>query len=1813
MAPVPEAYFPSLDKCFSGDVQLLSWKRAFLHTLDPEGHADGGAINAFLSHPDSIRLLSESLKPFPSPSAKSKAEFDSKTAAIHVETNGQSSFNLQEIKADTLWLSEKAKIDEVSALRIAVLEWQDRPATRLNLGFSSEEATSLQSATGTENFRGSLAGPHLAAILSQTGRNESISSFDSEKNRRLRLRELYLSEATHVLKTLRKLLALSLHDSASENGSNKSSISERKLALQKLGATIFQPKSLGAKFDQFVQDCITSIRSRLTALESNGGWLSTAESSEEIEGIWRTSTVEEVVHILQLVFHQLSASAEIPTAELLLSWLELMTEYGFLQTIQVPCQQPEELLLPLQSFASLTTLAFLKIPETITSILSRKHSGYSSQPYFLSKQKLPKINETFLGVCGDVVLANPAVLAWGLILNTLGELANSDKGTREQQQLDLAVDSFQSNTQHAGTTQELEHTLWEDLLDCARTPVHTAEESISILTSDLVKESVFCTIPILSSKIGCMSAVDDGLTARWIRLCLLDCIRVAVMFLEYTDVVESVLSILEYEDSGFSTDRDTLGPASDPKCVFAKDRYLMDSIFNVARSRFPYETSPFLRLCRVLVSGHNLNDDGLPEILDKLENMHSFTQIMEPHFQGYATIREDEDANFVALLQPLPMFEIASHHHHLEESSSNALIVSGSSQLPSQTIGQVISDSKPAVIKWAHQYSCLSFLGSWLEEWSENGGQSPGWSDDIGTDIIALLTELIANSKTSCTEAASGKRILELASDGLSKQGDIISVVFDIFERNLQNTGSRGDAAKSSGAAMACLGFIKALIKVLPSRVWPFLGRSSFIGSDGKGGMMSAIISALEVPSGDYPFLVSCVDLVEAVINDAASRAVLRKSPGSVSSKSTIASDWSAGVPSHVMRNILLNFTRVMVEIFNSNGSWRFNLPEQRFKINSMLAASFKRILYYAYGINDGPKLDSKVTGVFSASAAYILDALRPQSTTDLTFNPILRLITEGLQAPPTLHLRYLKLVENQVNSTLQLCIKLVQAAQLAEKPTSLLEEQLFKASPVLVKLYALHDPFKLPVVSMLEILISSAASIPDNEPPSLVGHLGAESSCLFLDVLSQLDKPLGDTSLQLAIWQLLSTFVSKRQQWLAVFILTGASPRQTLKKEASSDGLKMRSSPFLQMALEKLSHIDQLEPQVALALLQFISRAQENWPWATPHIGKHPQFFASIINYVSKLKISKLPVMDQIHSTRIAAVVADLCAVYMHSAKEVNDRSFIKTMIPLVSWFSHGAVEVSAFNASLHANLKKNFENRYSGCKIDDFKRTLLEIRTPGPDYYYDLSMAEKLLSYDFAWAGTRNRGFADEFQRANINLSLVEAQVDLLHSWKFFAIEHCTDFMPDHEIRKSMAVVAQSCLIANTESGASEAVFERVKQTRVDFAQALLQQLVEVGARGAEVFQLLEIAWKALRARHPTYEDALIHNDTEYFRSLLNVLFLALQFHLDSPSRAAPEVINKKAEISSDLTLIVEIVKTVVAQGFRTLTTYLHEEPENCTTKDFAIIIAILQTILQVKNADRLYEHIVYHIEENETVRHATTLFSWADQLAAAGDPVYAQYSVSILVKMSTLPMLAEHLAVEAVLMKLSTCRLTNLLTSTSGFGPFDQVPRLFSIWTGGFLPLCLNLLYSVMRTAPEVAAFLNQFEGRLTRASDAFSTAHAGTTVAPSASWITLSMASEANSLGLISHILDRYREAGASAGIDTQAIQPLQWDKVQVQEDIEELLGRRAVLRTRIVATCDKEMEWARKKPLSASSGAENRLEEKVVNQMKATLACIKEDS
>lgn len=431
----------------------------------------------------------------------------------------------------------------------------------------------------------------------------------------------------------------------------------------------------------------------------------------------------------------------------------------------------------------------------------------------------------------------------------------------------------------------------------------------------------------------------------------------------------------------------------------------------------------------------------------------------------------------------------------------------------------------------------------------------------------------------------------------------------------------------------------------------------------------------------------------------------------------------------------------------------------------------------------------------------------------------------------------------------------------------------------------------------------------------------------------------------------------------------------------------------------------------------------------------------------------------------------------------------------------------------------------------------------------------------------------------------------------------------------------MVRRCLEANSRNIPNESFFHQLHHVRAEFALGLLQRLVEIRSRGSEVFGLLQVAWDATRFRNPTYEAALANDDMEYYGMLLNILFLALQFHDAGRVRLVPEALNKKAEISGHLAVVLDIVRVVVAQGFRSLTTYLHDEPHKRSPKDFALLTAILQSTLRVKNVNRIYEQIAYHLAESDTIRYACTLFSWSYKLTVEGDPIYGELSILYLLELSCLPLMAEQMAVEGIFVRLSTYQLTDVFRQPQGCGPFDQVPRLYTIWYAGFLPLCLNLLYHVGRAASEVTAFLNQFEGQLRRASEAFSIGHP--TESPFESTgargllsfsqsfkrLSLGMTTEACSLALISLIIEKFRDAGPSAGADPRYIQELKWDRARVKEDIEVLLEKKSILRSRITPTNEKEVLWSQKSAADPSTGAESLLEEKIVKELHTALSCI----
>ncbi|KAI9823239.1 MAG: hypothetical protein M1819_001374 [Sarea resinae] len=1898
MAPAPlgdSVYFPPLDKLLSGEYQLLSWKTVLTGLSDRKYVANSTNLRRFLSDQEVVRLLSRPFDTFRSPTSQTKSSFETRTAAINVTPTTQGHYDIKEIKDDSLWLSKESGIDEVSALRIAILEWQTRPAIQLLSGFSEEESATVQSAAGGASLGSSIFLPS-SSILSATTTTQGTdpTAFNSTESRRVRLLRQYLSERRYVLRVSELLIRAGLSPQFADVRSPSANNDERHSRdwIQELGKAAVKACGVGAEprkdKKEYLVELVEALQARISNLENGSGWFADEGGKSEIEDRWGRNQIVEMMHIMQLVFIFLDHSTTLPSSGVVLSWLRLMSKYNFFEQFEPLYPSQQALLMPFQSLISITSLVILKLSHAMAHLYGPSDQPVpaadlpDSSPYLLNPTTINEVNAILLDAASaSLAIASPIVYAWGIILQTLRGEALSRKEVREVRQSQRAVDGFaasESETEggdssatesgsgtrpsrrtSGGSDISIEPSVYEEILD---TIMDTALEEDPILY--LAKSAVNgCHVydVITSLATQCRTAYasnDDNELALTMRISLLDLIRMSLTMVNYLpEVIQSVLAVLTgFERYWESADRQPANSVIDPVSVFLGDELLKEKLLYVALSRFPYESLPFLKLCRALATSNVKNDEPPSFILQMLQGMTSFTQVIPQTFRGYELVREDENVNVIMLTQGLRLFTgRKSLDSGFGDQSALVLAGDGSSAetftIPVGTFGRVISDSKPLVTVWEHQYSGLSYLGRALETALSRTGysdQAIGFEVDreTVTEIVGLFTVLIQSSvkhvggshgSSAAIDAA--QRILEEASDALGRNRDIISVIFDIFEGELQGRQSASAGDGSLELLINCVQFVQAVVPVLPGRVWPFLARSTLLEIDGRGGQLASIVASAEMVTGRYDFLIGCVRIFDSLVDDAIIHAVARKSAVKAPGRFKDAEAQGTGVPDRSMSKVLLTFERTMVGVLESLPNWRFAVLEDRLEINTRITTTFTNILQYSYGIDDTTDSSKKINAVLAPSAEYLLDIFLSPTSNDLPLQPLLKIFYEGLGTPnSTLFLCNLEFWTAQVRSVLDFSTMVIQVGRLLKSPTSHLQRQLFKASPLLARLYAAHETYKLPVASLFEALVSSAAST-DDEPPSLLGHLGPETAKHFLSVLSSLDRPLDDLDLDVCIWNLLSAVVSCRQQWFAIYLLTGSTPRDSLKKEEGSGPVRsLMGRPLLTVALDALSEVHSLHPRRALAMLEFVALAEDYWPWAMTDLHKHPTFLTAILNFVGSLASDRTlhtpsRVVEKCDKTRMASFIAEILAMYMHHSRQMGDISFAKKVATNLTYFTDNAVTVPGYNTSLHANLRRNFEMKFPGCSLLSFKRTLLQRKQFGREYFYDLELAGKMLSFDRAWTGPKNQGFAEEVARANVNLSVVESQVFLLHGWKFLAMELSSILSSEIKLQKSMAKVVGDCLKSNSETNLPETIFGRLVQLRADFAFVLMQRLVEVNSRVPEVQAILAIAWNTIRISNTSLELSLTSGDAEYTRTLLKILFLALCPHLpdttsQSSRRESVASISPGAKTASPETVrtVVEILRVVVGNGFRSLSNILHDDPKQSSPADFALITAILQTALRIPGVQKLHNQIVANFCDCQVARYATTLFSWSDQLCIDNDPIYGELSILFLFELSSIPTMAEQLAVEGVLAHLSSANLMNYFRrSTTGIGPFDpnnnnsNRPRLYAIWTRGILPLCLNLLTAVGGPlAAEIATFLNQFPTQLARAANAFDTKPVPTAADPTAGCITLGMASEVHSLALISVILDTFRAAGAAAAVVASDIAELKWDRAQVKDDIEGWLEGRRGLRDRIVATNEREVELARQKPSTGSTSAsataavataENRLEERVVAELDSALGCL----
>ena len=543
----------------------------------------------------------------------------------------------------------------------------------------------------------------------------------------------------------------------------------------------------------------------------------------------------------------------------------------------------------------------------------------------------------------------------------------------------------------------------------------------------------------------------------------------------------------------------------------------------------------------------------------------------------------------------------------------------------------------------------------------------------------------------------------------------------------------------------------------------------------------------------------------------------------------------------------------------------------------------------------------------------------------------------------------------------------LLRTARMTEpKRAFSLANQLVKNMPTTAVLYALEPAWKPAMLAYMTELVRALACT-EADPQSLLSGLSAEVAKCFLAVVSDLDRPLCDLAIECEVWDFLTAVLENRQQWFAMYLLTGTLPRDRLKATTSSEA---KGKPLLDYALDELAKIADVAPVRAKAMLHFVAVAQSIWVWATATVRSHAEFLKSTLAWLNEVQSpsragNNVDHEVSAHEHQAAAYMCDVLAVNLHAGLETGDKTLLKALSGAkLDFLTEHGVSVNAYNRSLHRNLTENLPSRIAGADLADFKRAPANAAPHGRLYYYDFEFAEQVLGHQpMAWEGSQ--GFAAEFLRANMNLSLVDAQVNLLASWKTLATTLSECVTVEEGLQDPLIVTVKACLSANAKANMDEPETADALQIRADMAFVILSRLVSAGCAKTGMKELLvrEMhgsgdqrrrepgAWDLVKMSPVDYDVASAPEDLHYYRTLLQVLFLATRPHVYLPLTKPPRADAKPSLTVETAGVLIEIVAKTIIPGFGALCGNLHTDMALALPADFALLTALLQTVLNVK----------------------------------------------------------------------------------------------------------------------------------------------------------------------------------------------------------------------------------------------------------------------
>ncbi|KAI0415775.1 nucleoporin subcomplex protein binding to Pom34-domain-containing protein [Xylaria grammica] len=1819
-----QLYLPPLEPCLKGETIILSWKLVASALMDPSGHRQSSrTVIDFFNDPLVQSFFTSPGSAFEPSSDKGQhhATFEKKTAAIHVTPTPNDKYDINVIKADAVWLSKNASINEVAALRVVVVEYQSRPASQLLGPISNQDIASLRAAAGAGNTQTSNIIPGLSLTASLEA-SEIRASFDKPESRRQRIFQTYLSERRYYAATNDCVFTLMLQERLPMSSATEASNSIRKSLLEVYGISSKQPQkptpdiptktchALVAQYLSLLPDCIRQVGTGLESVVQDEELL-----TEDNRGLWIHTSLTEMLHRMTILFQLLDQSSDSFVSDTVAKhWFSLVNDLTFLNQLSEFPQSISDFATPLRCLVCVISLKVLNLPRMM-AFFEGEIDLDTDNEYLATSSVLEQIHDVLEGsIALGLEYMAPVLFAWVPIVHAMFSSYQERAERRDTIQNQKAVENYDSNTQmvpnagrrnSAGSITTIDKRRYDDFL--INKNLDRDFQRVQLLASVVTDEvHVFDVIAVLSSHLGPTErGIFPSSVGSRMRIAFLDLLKATYPFVGYkAEPLSALVSVLSGSQEYWDIPAVHEASQGDILPFALNDQVVLEAYVQQALDRFPYEFAPFLTLCRILGCSPTLPDSNSHErIIKLLERTPTLTFTLPEDFTNYQLANEDENSNSFQFKTDFPLFSPATGRTRI--AADEELFV-----IPAGTYGRfVVDEGKIARVEYEH--SALALLGKRLEVnlVSNRYGMALGVltyeevAELVSSLATLIRTEVLRDAESggnAVNSSEAGLTIVGEASRALARNKDVVSVICDTMDVLLDNEKDN----LGLGALVACVQFLHAILPICPGRVWSYMAKCTLLQSQSGGGRLARLIGNLDLSNTQFDLLLSSIRLFSDLVDNTMTSSIRRKTGLKTNPRQRSADDTWLGVSDKIITQTTLAISQAAVDFLESSSTWRFATDRDRTVLMRDIVPILDKIIYYTFSMDDISAKNALIS-VLQPAAKFIVDSFLGPSTRSLRVLPLLGTLvtaTQGLEW--TIYAKQSQVFRGQTLAVLRFATNLVRVANYSDRSSSTLEYQLFKIAPYMARLCARDGAFKGPVIELLESLVISAGKTV-GEPPSLLGNLGPQTSRSFLQFISTLDRPFNQAQQANTIWHFFSTIVRNRQQWMANCLLTGKTPRDA--RATNSKASETSSSSILGSALTQLASLSQLDQSEALSILDFVTSAQNYWPWTIFALQKNTSFLTELRSFVRNLKpssvTSKTKVLQACNEARIAAYVAEIFAMQLFHLRQLGQAgSFAKELTQDLDYYLRDGVGVSGYNRGLHVNFSRNFSRQYPNCSLDNFKRTLLQPKSLGAEFYYALSSADKMLKFDPSWIGPRNTGFRSEMEMANTNLSLVDAQVSLYHAWEFLLLELSTCLPDNDTLKKQSLQVAQQCLEANQDIQSHDQVFERLAESRVNLSLMLVQRVVDNSPSAGDVVQLLNSLW----ATASSYQEPYTTQNISIYRTLLRLLYVTLralvrsygQTNFNASVRDSQGNSISPAAVSQTVLSILDIV---VCKGFRTVVALIHDSDAAVSTGDVVMINAILQACLCIPGMDQSQTQILNIMAAHNTVQAAVSLYSWADKLAEQGDPIYGELALLFLLELSTLPLIAEQLACDGLLDQITSANLATHLRrpNVSPFADSVGLQRCYSIWAKGIVPILMNMLSALGATiAPEVAYVLNQFPNLLQSSIDRFETPGDNQRRGRrDMAFVTPLSVAEIHSLALVIQVLGALRTNNA------RDIPAVEWDSATLLENVDWWIDHRKVLRERLVALGPREAEC---KLIAASDadkrrGSETQLEAKVVAQ------------